>query len=812
MDELALCSTNEPGNLTDNQNDAYNFVGVSEGVQINSIEKKDLPFPKDGLTLREMRAFMDTFSLRDSTMTTTEVCQQCLLPATACQSSSYCDLLKQRGSPEVGIATVFISHAWKYRFVDVVDALEYHFRDDPDIFIWFDLFANNQHAAGNLPFEWWATTFKSAIAQFGRVVMVLSPWSDPIPFTRAWCLFEVYSAVSTNSRFEVAMSKSDFNLFLESMKSDVDMFFTMLGTIDLLRCEAFNPDDKDRIFEVVKTEVGFSTLNSMVKGKMREWVDATLSSRINDALIHGNGTVTVEAIEDRYTYGSTLIHMGQYEKALDIFQKCMEDHVTLGHSPIQYKHVFNNIGVAYGYLGRYEESLEYHKKNLDINLESVDEHHRDVALAFRNIGNRYKSLGQYEKALEYHKKAVDITIESRGALDLDVAASYDCIRETYNSLGRYEESLEYCKKSLFIKNKSYGKRHASIAVSYNSIGSILQNIGQYEEALENHKNALDILIECLGKHHIHVTSSYNNIGTVLQYLGRYEAAIDYHQKALDLTIESHGEHNNYVAVTASNIGSAYQSIGRYKEAQEYHKKALDIKIESSGEHHPTVASSYNNIGAVCQSLGRYEEALDFYNKSYKILIDVFGDFHPNLVISYNNMVEVLIQMGDFAKCKDLLKKALDIAQSHSVMLSYVHFRFGEMYLYQGNNSSEATHYFQLCLEARRESYGSDSNHAEIADCLYGLGMVCVNEGSYDEALSYLSKCLAMRLSTLPIRHPDVARAYYGLGVMYSRQDNMIEEARENLSKALDIQIDVLGEQHNHTIQTRECLNHCRSTC
>jgi hypothetical protein len=157
-----------------------------QSIVVNNqmMEKKDLPFPKDGLTIREINKFVDDFNLKHSTLTTTEVCQLCLLAATASHSSSYCDMLKQRGSVGVGIATVFISHAWKYQFVDVVNALEYHFRNESDVFIWFDLFSNNQHAAGNLPFEWWATTFKSAIAQFGRVVMVLSPWNNPIPFTR----------------------------------------------------------------------------------------------------------------------------------------------------------------------------------------------------------------------------------------------------------------------------------------------------------------------------------------------------------------------------------------------------------------------------------------------------------------------------------------------------------------------------------------------------------------------------------------------------------------------------------------------------
>jgi tetratricopeptide (TPR) repeat protein len=662
---------NDSGNslVSANPNDGQQQQSI---VQNNIIEKKDLPFPKDGLTLQEMRAFMDQFNLRDCTMTTTEVCQQCLLAATASELCSYCDMLKQRGSDGVGIATVFISHAWKYRFADVVNALEYHFRDSPDIFIWFDLFSNNQHAAGNLPFDWWATTFKSAIAQFGRVVMVLSPWNDPIPFTRAWCLFEIYSAVSTNSQFEVAMSKSDFKLFLQSIKYDQMSFLAMLGTIDLLKCEAFNPDDRDRIFEVVKSEVGFSTLNGMVKGKMREWVDATLSSRVKSTT-----DMSVEAIHEKQAYANTIFRLGQYEKSLELQRQCLDMKIQLfGERHIEVTASYNNIGCICDFLGRSEEALEIHKKSLEIEIESLGERDVNVATSYGNIGNTYYYLGRFDEALEYHKKSLDIRIEA------------------------------------------FGDRHPNVAPSYSNIANICDSLGRYEEALQYHKKSIEIEIDSFGERHFHVATSY------------------------------------------SNIGNTYYSLGRYDEALEYHKKCLDIKIESFGDRHPDVANSYTNIG------------------------------------------RVLTQMSNYIECEGALKQALNIMSSDSVMLSSVYFAYGEMYMYQGNNPSEATRYYQLCLDGRGYLHGSDTEHVEIADCLYGLGMVCVSVGSYDEALLYLSKCLAMRLSKLPARHRDVAKSYYGLGVIYYRQ-GLMDEARDYLSKALEIQLDVLGDQHKHTRETKE---------
>jgi len=148
-----------------------------------------LDFPKLGVKLYQgIHDFYDRCGSKEDLegLTTTQVCDLFIKPQTESYQSSYCKMLESQHHPAIGIATVFISHAWKYRFLDVICALEYHFRDQPDIIIWFDLFSNNQHNTNEFDFDWWCNTFKSAIQQFGHTVMVLAPWSDPIPLTRGW--------------------------------------------------------------------------------------------------------------------------------------------------------------------------------------------------------------------------------------------------------------------------------------------------------------------------------------------------------------------------------------------------------------------------------------------------------------------------------------------------------------------------------------------------------------------------------------------------------------------------------------------------
>ena len=192
------------------------LMGASVGVIISLDGQTEttgdgvviLPFPKNGVTLSYICEFFEACGGRANLegLTTTEVNEKHVKLMTAPFQSSFCDMLTRQQQPAVGVATVFISHAWKYVFLEVIDALLHHFIDKPSTIIWFDLFSNNQHKAVDLDFYWWSTTFKSAIEQFGHTVMVFAPWNDPIPLTRGWCLFELYCTVTTRSRFEVAMS------------------------------------------------------------------------------------------------------------------------------------------------------------------------------------------------------------------------------------------------------------------------------------------------------------------------------------------------------------------------------------------------------------------------------------------------------------------------------------------------------------------------------------------------------------------------------------------------------------------------------
>ena len=82
------------------------------------------------------------------------------------QYINQCDALT--GKPLVQPATVFVSHAWRYSFYDlVVDVMEQHAWEHPDAYFWFDLFTNNQNALASKDFEWFQTTFRQGVREVG---------------------------------------------------------------------------------------------------------------------------------------------------------------------------------------------------------------------------------------------------------------------------------------------------------------------------------------------------------------------------------------------------------------------------------------------------------------------------------------------------------------------------------------------------------------------------------------------------------------------------------------------------------------------
>ena len=223
-----------------------------------------MTFPKIGVKVSYFSEFYRDFAVKVSDTKTSELCENTIKVYTKALQCSWCEYLlyQNPNHPAVGDATIFISHAWEYNFIDVLESLKERFRDNDEVVVWFDLFSINQHKQTEIDFF---GSFKDAISSFNHTILLAGPWDDPIPLKRAWCLWEIFCTIETGSRFEIVIRRNDQEAFLEDLSGGA--MNKMLSNIDSAnsKCTLFH--DEDKIISFVKEKIGFGKMNQIILNK-----------------------------------------------------------------------------------------------------------------------------------------------------------------------------------------------------------------------------------------------------------------------------------------------------------------------------------------------------------------------------------------------------------------------------------------------------------------------------------------------------------------------------------------------------------------
>lgn len=302
-------------------------------------------------------------SLRFEDLTTFQVVARVIKPATEHTGGSYAELLLQQvrpgrpvscaplrgraqarhpgsqdardapsGLPVVGPATVFVSHAWKYPFADLVAALTARFDSASDAalaaaaqpYLWIDIFVGSQHKTESLDPAWWSNAFAQAIRAIGHTALVLQPWHAPEPLTRSWCLWEIFCTLLAGVRFEVLLPPEQSAQFQEALERRFDDIAAAMSRIDTRRASAFKPEDKAMIDAAVSaSKGGFFAVNAAVIGLMREWL-VSQSRALVAARISAHGEADAHTLTAKSNLARLLAAHGQLDEAVTLYSAVAE--------------------------------------------------------------------------------------------------------------------------------------------------------------------------------------------------------------------------------------------------------------------------------------------------------------------------------------------------------------------------------------------------------------------------------------------------------------------------------------------------------
>ncbi|KAJ3296302.1 Kinesin light chain 3 [Borealophlyctis nickersoniae] len=529
---------------------------------------------------------------------TEDVCEKVVKPRT---SKSVCDHLVEKNSSEVGRATWFISHAWKYEFLDVVDAVKHHFESStPDVIVWFDLFSNSQHDSAEKPFTWYTGTFTNAISELGSVLMILHPWNNPETLGRAWCVFELYTCINTKSHFAITLPPRHTSDFRTSLRDHPEAFYKMLATIKSGNSVAFKASDRDTIHEAIRKTVGFSALDRMVLSVLSNWMVSTLQSHI---LLTEKAGDEVEHAKWLSSLAILFTDQGRYKDAEPLCVDCLERRRrVLGEDHPETLSTISNFAVYYENQGKYENAESLYVDCLERKKRVLGEDHPDTLGTISNLAVYYDDQGKYEKA---EPLLMDCLERRRRVLGDDHPDTLMCINNLalhYKNRGKYDKAEPVYVDCLERKKRMLGEDHPSTLSTINNLATLYDDQGKYEKAKPLYVNCLEGRKRgrkrVLGEDHLETLWSINNLAALYANQGKYEKAEPLFVDCLERRRRVLGEDHPDTLSSISNLALFYNDQGEYKKAEDLFVDCLERMKQVLGEDHPSTQTSRENLAAL----------------------------------------------------------------------------------------------------------------------------------------------------------------------------------------------------------------------
>eukprot|EP00047_Mylnosiga_fluctuans_P010598 m.17122 g.17122 ORF g.17122 m.17122 type:complete len:737 (-) comp3210_c0_seq1:123-2333(-) len=572
---------------------------------------------------------------------------------------------------------------------------------------------DEQHDAPDRPFEWWCDTFRQSIATIGTVLLVMTPWDKPIPVTRAWCLFEMYSTMVTEAQMHVMIPGSQLVPFAEAVAADSDSVIGALATIDASRAKSFKPSDREMIFKVIEAEIGFDKLNQSVKAKLREWyIDSLLE--------------IVEIFEKTEPNNSGLfssfglaIKRFNLKKSIELQTKALQLRLAqLGENDTQTAASYSNLGTALREAGDQARSREYAKKSVQIFLAIHGERHDSTATAYMNLGTSCLSTSEYANAVEYLSKAVSIYEALYGTNDHRIVSAWQNLALAYNYQGKYPESLRTYQKALYVIESSQ-----TSAAEETTLASILTNMSD-----------------------------------VCRTMGDVPQALALCTRSLKIEQKIFGEDSPETSEAIASIGHCHDALNDRVKAKEFFERGLRVVVAAYGENHMNTVTHIGNLSNIYLA-SEPAKAIEYMNKMLTIMRNNGQGKHGHAAAVLVNMASAYSRMGDNARSITTLHEAIaalrEVRGEEHPDLATAYFNLGNSYS-DAKNPQQAIVYFSLAAPMRKKLLGE---HASTAKSYYLLGAEQCNSGDIPNGTSSLEE--AYRLATAALGRDHAVTKSYG---------------------------------------------------
>jgi len=455
---------------------------------------------------------------------------------------SYVELLSktQANLKYLGRCNVFISHAWKYDFRDLVSTIQRFTDSHPNeqFYFFLDYLAVNQFT----PLED-LSNLQRMITMCKWFLLVLMPWYKPVPLTRAWCVYEIATALDKGINPSVLMPQEQADLFVQAICGDPTACGKVLLNLDSANAKASVEKDLLTIRKDITSQLGgFKNVDRKVAESLRQWLFSVIF-KLDEEWPKEQLKTEKRAI---FLQKAGLFFQFQKEKkaAIRMLENSIEAYqwVTKKNSgPIL--DCKNSLANLYTVIGKLDESIAMLEEVVKVTETNLGTENNLSLIAKSSLASAYDSSGQIEKALKLQEEILTIQKRVFGEDHYSVGLSMNNLACSYESAGRSAESLALIKTLYDIRLKKFGLRHRYTLKTGFNLANQYARHKHYDKSLKLLKEVYNCQAKLYGEGDKETLNSIQTITFIYQELADYKNALLWVKLGYTSALRVYGENN-----------------------------------------------------------------------------------------------------------------------------------------------------------------------------------------------------------------------------------------------------------------------------
>ena len=524
-------------------------------------------------------------------------------------------------SPAFGKASVFVSHAWKYAFPELVNAIALSKNvDSVNDFFWVDICTVNQVEQTSFPPDYFYTTFSDGIRSIGKTLLVLLPWFSPIPLTRAWCLWEIIATIQApDAKLVVDMSPAQSSNLRDWIANGGNGgIIALIEGIDVSTAEARSDSDRLRILQSAQNAPGgIAGINSAIKNQLRAWMVATVQS-----------TVLLNKIDTKMMVDKQKQNKQDKQREQEEQEKQGEQDKEQRNSLSDTDKVTKNLDVTTGKaLSPQQQHMEEIQSAAMIlwSLGEVDLANTYYEFAHQMVGNVewWRSSGTSPEGT--------ISAKSRARF-LTNYGSF--LSKGLNSPFKAKVQME---ASLALKVETLGDTHPDVFYSLYNLATVLEMI---PNKWDNGKDINTMYRRALAIADLHSTTNpvfrMKSLKVRMQLAKNLMRKNNYEQNDVEEVRNLAAGIMKSAEATGTIIGGKDEALrlladiefrlGNFNGALKLDRDIHALYLENIGVYHRKTIETHNSIALMLRKLKKYDEA----EKEYLALLEISLDSRADL--------------------------------------------------------------------------------------------------------------------------------------------------------------------------------------